>query len=175
MDATTTSYIGPVPAFWPLGHFDNPVLSSFVNWPADVTRLIFHELAHQLIYLPGDTVFNESYAVTVERAGLDRWLAHQHDPRFVEQAAHAERMRAEFLGIVQQAHSRLGGIYESAASPPQKRALKADAFATMAHDYEAAKARDPALALYCSGVLLFSALGLALATHAKFQEQWCAI
>jgi predicted aminopeptidase len=49
-------YIGFVPAFSTLGYFDDPILSSFVRWPeTDVARLIFHELAHQLLYVPGDT------------------------------------------------------------------------------------------------------------------------
>jgi predicted aminopeptidase len=49
-------YIGLVPAFSTLGYFDDPILSSFVRWPeTDVARLIFHELAHQLLYVPGDT------------------------------------------------------------------------------------------------------------------------
>ena len=44
-------YIGGVPAYSTLGWFDDPVLSSFVNWPeTEIARLIFHELAHQLIW-----------------------------------------------------------------------------------------------------------------------------
>ena len=71
-------YVGSVPAYSTLGYFDDPVLSTFVRWPeTEVARLIFHELAHQLLYVKDDTVFNESYAVTVEEAGLERWQAAQ--------------------------------------------------------------------------------------------------
>ena len=69
-------YVGGVPAYSTLGWFDDPVLSSFVRWPeTEVARLIFHELAHQLLYVKGDSVFNESFATAVEEAGLARWLA----------------------------------------------------------------------------------------------------
>src|SRR5438093_1242419 len=53
-------YIGGVPAYSTLGWFDDPVLSSFVGWPeTEIARLIFHELAHQLLYVKSDTAFNE--------------------------------------------------------------------------------------------------------------------
>ena len=118
-------YVGAVPAYSTLGYFDDPVLSSFVNWPESaVARLIFHELAHQLIYVPGDTVFNESYAVTVERAGLKRWLAHEHDPKLVDQAARDERAQTEFFQLVSNVRERLAAIYSSLASKAEKRTAK---------------------------------------------------
>src|SRR4051812_36896533 len=90
-------YIGGVPAYSTLGYFDDPILSSFVRWPeSDVARLIFHELAHQLIYLPGDSVFNESYASTVEEVGLERWLAAEHNAELLSQVERTQRQRAMF-------------------------------------------------------------------------------
>ena len=65
-----------VPAYSTLGWFDDPVLSTFIQYPdAELARLIFHELAHQVLYVGGDTLFNESFATAVEEAGLRRWLA----------------------------------------------------------------------------------------------------
>ena len=56
-------YVGGVPAYSTFGWFSDPVLSSFVGWPeTEVARLIFHELAHQLIYVKNDSAFNESFA-----------------------------------------------------------------------------------------------------------------
>jgi predicted aminopeptidase len=142
-------YIGHVPAYSTLGYFDDPILSSFVRWPeTDVARLIFHELAHQLIYVPGDTVFNESYAVTVERAGLERWLAHEHEPELMAQFERTERTRAEFYALVQDARARLAAIYASKASAAQKRKQKEQVFADMQRAYLAAKAKDPGLTGY---------------------------
>eukprot|EP01034_Spumella_vulgaris_P037055 gene37055-45705_t len=69
-----------VPAYSTLGYMNwaggDPLLSTFVAWPeGDFVRLLFHELAHQVVYAQGDTVFNESFATAVERLGSARWMA----------------------------------------------------------------------------------------------------
>ena len=71
-------HVGGVPAYSTLGYFDDPVLSTFIRYrEAELARLIFHELAHQVVYVKDDTAFNESFAVAVEEEGLARWLAAQ--------------------------------------------------------------------------------------------------
>jgi predicted aminopeptidase len=142
-------YIGHVPAYSTLGFFDDPVLSSFVRWPeTDVARLIFHELAHQLIYVPGDTVFNESYAVTVERAGLQRWLAYERKPELWARFERTERGAAEFNALVRQTRAHLEAIYAASATAAQKRAQKADAFSELRRAYSLARSADPGLTGY---------------------------
>jgi predicted aminopeptidase len=142
-------YIGRVPAFSTLGYFDDPILSSFVRWPeTDVARLIFHELAHQLLYVPGDTEFNESYAVTVESAGLQRWLAHEHKPELWTQFERSERTRAEFDALVRKTHTRLAAIYVSSATEAEKQTLKLGAFSDLRRAYDLARSRDPGFAGY---------------------------
>ncbi len=140
-------YIGGVPAYSTLGWFDDPVLSSFVHWPeTEVARLIFHELAHQLLYVKDDTAFNESFAVAVEEAGLARWLAAQHDPALDAQALRAQRLRAAFRALTRDARARLAAVYASDAGADEKAKAKARAFADMRADYEKAKAGEPGLA-----------------------------
>src|SRR5215510_11553431 len=74
-------YVGGVTAYSTLGWFSDPVLSTFVNYPEpEVARIVFHELAHQEVYVKGDTVFNESFAVAVEEEGLRRWLEREGTP-----------------------------------------------------------------------------------------------
>ncbi len=64
--------MGGVPAYSTLGWFDDPVLSSFVRYrETDLARLLFHELAHQIVYVKDDTAFNESFAVAVEEEGTE--------------------------------------------------------------------------------------------------------
>ena len=71
-------HVSGIPAYSTLGYFDDPVLSTFVRYrEVDLARLIFHELAHQVVYVKDDTSFNESFAVAVEEAGVGRWLAHE--------------------------------------------------------------------------------------------------
>ena len=65
-------WVSGVPAYSTLGYFDDPVLSTFVRWPeVEVARMVFHELAHQVVYVKDDTQFNESFAAAVEEAGVE--------------------------------------------------------------------------------------------------------
>jgi predicted aminopeptidase len=71
-------FVAGVPAYSTLGWFDDPLLSTFIDYREDdLARLIFHELAHQELYVKDNSTFNESFAVVVEQEGLRRWLAAQ--------------------------------------------------------------------------------------------------
>lgn len=142
-------WVSGVPAYSTLGYFDDPVLSTFVRWPeADVARMVFHELAHQVVYVKDDTQFNESFAVTVEEAGVKRWLAAQGNPDLDAQYERSERLRSTFRDLIRDARTRLTQIYASNASDEGKRAAKAKVFAEMREAYERAKAGQPGLAGY---------------------------
>lgn len=105
-----------VPAYSTLGWFDDPLLSTFIHYPeADLARLMFHELAHQVVYLKDDSTFNESFAVVVEREGLRRWLAAQEKepaPRF-DPAPQIAGVRA-----------RLEALYRTRLAPQAMRERK---------------------------------------------------
>ena len=74
-------HVGGVPAYSTLGWSDDPLLSTFIRYPdAQLARLVFHELAHQVVYARNDTTFNESFAVTVEEVGVRRWLESETVP-----------------------------------------------------------------------------------------------
>ncbi len=138
-------HVGGVPAYSTLGYFDDPVLSTFIQYrDADVARLIFHELAHQIVYAKDDTAFNESFAVAVEEEGLTRWLAAQAGKPGAEQnaadAARMKRLRADFQRLVRTTRERLAALYASDAPDAEKRAGKAAAFASMQGEYERIKA-----------------------------------
>ena len=142
-------YVGGVPAYSTLGWFDDPVLSTFIRWPeTEVARLVFHELAHQLLYVKDDTVFNESFATTVEEVGLERWLAAQKNPVLTAQAARADRLRAVFRHLLRTTRAKLAQLYASGLDDAAKLRAKREAFAAMKTAYEAAKAGEPGLAGY---------------------------
>ena len=142
-------YVGGVPAYSTLGWFDDPVLSSFVRWPeTEVARLIFHELAHQLLYVKSDSMFNESFATAVEEAGLARWLERRRDPQLAGQAARADRLRAKFRELVRATRSKLYALYASPLSDDDKRRGKAETIAAMKAAYETEKAGEPGLSGY---------------------------
>ena len=143
-------YVGGVPAYSTLGWFDDPILSSFVRYPeTEFARLVFHELAHQLIYVKGDTVFNESYATALSDEGLLRWIAAQSPPRRTQleaERARNERLRGQFESLVIGTRASLMALYASDASPAAKLLQKEAAFAAMRAHYESAKQGEPGLA-----------------------------
>lgn len=107
-------YIGGVPAYSTLGWFDDPLLSTFIRYPdAQLARLLFHELSHQLVYAKGDTTFNESFAVTVEQEGVRRWLAAEGRVGELEAFRATQQRRREFAERVKQTRERLAAVYNS--------------------------------------------------------------
>ncbi len=145
-------YVAGVPAYSTLGWFDDPLLSSFVRYPeTELVRLIFHELAHQVVYVKDDSVFNESFAVAVEEEGVRRWIATrppEEAARLAAESASAERQRRHFRALAAATRERLGVLYASDARDDEKRRGKAEAFAQMRVAYDGLKAGDPGLAGY---------------------------
>ena len=142
-------YVGGVPAYSTLGYFNDPMLSTVIRYPdAEVARLIFHELAHQVAYAKDDTVFNESFAVAVEEEGIGRWLAAQDDSALTAQFNTSQRYRDGFRTLISRTRSELVTLYASPASAEEKRAGKAAAFATMRAAYDALKKDWGGFAVY---------------------------
>ena len=140
-------WVSGVPAYSTLGYFNDPVLSTFVRWPEiDLARMIFHELAHQVVYVKDDTQFNESFAVAVEEVGIERWLKAQADPRLDTQFARNQRLRSVFRELIRDARARLAAVYASDVADSVKREAKAATFAAMRDGYALAKAEEPGLA-----------------------------
>ena len=107
-----------VPAYSTLGWLNwaggDPLLNTFVGLPdAELARLIFHELAHQVLYVPDDTRFNESFATAVERLGLQRWLAQPGTAGTQREAAEQTKRRQQFRALTLATRSRLAEIYQS--------------------------------------------------------------
>ena len=129
-------YVGGVPAYSTLGWFADPVLNTFVNYPAvEVARIIFHELSHQVVYVKDDSVFNESFAVAVEREGLRRWIA-KHGTEQDRQVYESRRgHRADFVKLVQDYRGRLAALYKQRIAVDAMRASKQQLFDDMRRDY----------------------------------------
>jgi len=108
--------VAGVPAYSTLGWFDDPLLSTFIDYREDdLARLIFHELAHQKLYVKDDSTFNESFAVVVEREGLRRWLA--------AQGKKPEPARAETSPIAP-VKAQLEALYRLKLAPEEMRERK---------------------------------------------------
>ena len=133
--------VTPVPAYSTLGWFSDPLLNTFIESnDADLARLLFHELAHQVVYVSGDTRFNESFATAVERAGVARWLARGADAKATATYQLREQRRAQFIALLREHRASLEALYAAPGDDAHKRAAKAAAFRQLRDDY--ARLRD---------------------------------
>lgn len=139
-----------VPAYSTLGYMNwaggDPLLSTFIGWPeGEFVRLLFHELAHQVVYAQGDTLFNESFATAVERIGSARWLATQSTPQARQAFAASEARRSAFRALTRATRARLAAIYEPQEAPavddPARAAMKLEAMQQFRADYAALRDR----------------------------------
>lgn len=136
----------PVPAYSTLGWLNwaggDPLLNTFIGYPdGEVARLVFHELAHQVLYVKDDTPFNESFATAVERLGGERWLATQADAAAREAYAVFDERRRAFRTLTRATRERLQAVYDNdALDVPAKRAQKAAVMQRFREDYAALKA-----------------------------------
>ncbi|MES2300272.1 MAG: aminopeptidase [Pseudomonadota bacterium] len=128
--------VGGVSAYSTLGWFNDPLLSTFINYPdAELARLVFHELSHQMVYIAGDSAFNESFASTVEEAGVQRWLAAHGDAAMREAYAKYNGRRQDFLALLLKYRRALEATYAGGAPAAEKRASKEKLFAQLKDDF----------------------------------------
>ena len=133
--------VAGVRAYSTLGWFDDPLLSSMVDLPEYfLAGVVFHELAHQRLYAPGDTEFNESFAVVVERAGVRRWVKSAGRTDQTERYRIAAEHRAAFIDLVRDTRRGLESVYASSRSDAEKRAAKAEHFESLQSRYAALRA-----------------------------------
>lgn len=142
------TYVGGISAYSTLGYFNDPVLNTFLRFgDSEAARTIFHELAHQLLFVEGDTEFNESFAATVENEGLRRWFARNGAPAkqddmeqqdyitqqrdFTEQ----QRRREQFVQLVEEYRGKLRTLYAAQRSPEEMRRTKSEIISDMKQAY----------------------------------------
>ncbi|MES2626393.1 MAG: aminopeptidase [Pseudomonadota bacterium] len=134
-------FVGGVAAYSTLGWFSDSVLNTIVNRAEyELAGLIFHELAHQVVYIPGETEFNESFATTVQLEGLQRWLeANDAAPEVREEIAAEitlDLMRQkQFTALVQAAVSDLKILYAGPLAEVEKRLEKNQRITRLRDDY----------------------------------------
>ena len=127
-----------VAAYSTLGHFDDPVLSTMLGWnDVELASIIFHELTHQMIYVPSDADFNEALAVTVEEEGVRRWLhslgRDRELARFLANEEHVTRV----LELLNRTRAELRALFASGESPAEMRERKAAIYARLRASYAA--------------------------------------
>ena len=135
-------YSGGATAYSTLGYFDDPVLSTMIGGGEQyIASLLFHELAHQKLYVKDDSEFSEAFATAVEEHGTERWLSTHDSAEALDLYRRRLRRRADFADLVLAQQARLRSIFASAEPQDSKRAAKARAFDSMRADYAALKVR----------------------------------
>ena len=138
-----------VPAYSTLGWLNwaggDPLLSTFIRYPeGELARMVFHELAHQVVYVRDDTMFNESYATAVERLGVRRWLATQASEQARRDYAAFDGRRRAFRQLSRDTRDELNRVYAQktalAHDPQALPALKSEAITHFRQRYAALKA-----------------------------------
>jgi predicted aminopeptidase len=128
----------PVPAYSTLGWFADPLPSTVLHWPEpELAGLMFHELAHQQLYIPDDTAFNEAYATTVAEQGVKLWLAQGRAGAQLAAWQARNSRAAQVTQLLLAARTRLAEAFASAADDAQRATRKAIIYGDLVRDYRA--------------------------------------
>lgn len=143
-DEGLEAFVGGVPAYSTLGWFSDPLLNTFVGGSeTEIARLVFHELAHQRLYISGDSTFNESYATAVERAGVERWLQRREaqgaDTAMRQAWLQRSQRRTDFLALLARHRSAMEEVFRSDRPDAEKRTARDAIFESMRADFELLK------------------------------------
>jgi len=116
-----------VPAYSTLGKFADPVLNTMMRWSdADLVATLFHELAHQKLYIKGDAEFNESYATAVSDIGIERWLQQRGEQDQLQGRELRRQQRSAGMRLIEAARKELHALYSSDLDDVAMRQQKAN-------------------------------------------------
>ena len=168
--------IGGVSAYSTLGRFSDPVLNTMMRWTdVELVSTMFHELAHQKLYVKGDSAFNESFATAVAEIGISRWLAARGESERLATDRSRKDLRRSMMGLVGPAREKLASLYAQDIDVQSMREKKTailnalsasaesllDAYPVPVNNWLAAplnNARLVSLNLYEGGLNAFSAI-----------------
>ncbi len=136
------TWSGGVRAYSTLGYFADPVLNTMLSGSdTDLAALLFHELAHQRLYIRDDSALSEAFASAIEQYGTERWLRRHGDDNAVRHYRDRLQRRADFAALVAGHRDRLAAIYARDESEHAMRVAKEAAFATLQREYRQTRER----------------------------------
>lgn len=144
--------VGGVPAYSTLGKFNDPILNTMMGYGDDeLASIIFHELSHQVVYVAGDTPFNEAFAVAVEQEGLARWLKSRGRENDLGRYLKRRTRQAESLALVSRYRRELVQLYEAPIPESEMRERKTAVFSRLVAELREKLGAESALAAELDG------------------------
>ena len=132
--------VGGASAYSTLGWFDDPLVNTMMR--GGDLRLIgtlFHELAHQKLYIKDDSNFNEAYASFVEQQGVRQWLADNGKEDSIPAYDAYLQRQVDFGDLLQATRTELINLYRQTLPETALRVGKAKLFDEMRANYETLK------------------------------------
>ena len=130
--------VSPAIAYSTLGWFDDPLLDTMLQYQDEqLAAVIFHELAHQQLYVKSDTEFSESYASFVEETGVREWLKSRGSEELLARRQAMNAASTEFNELIRITRERLNEIYTSGVGEEEMREQKVAVFTDMESEYQA--------------------------------------
>ncbi len=128
-------FVGGVPAYSTLGRFEDPVLNTMMRWAeTDLIATLFHELAHQKLFIKNDTAFNESFATALAEEGLRRWLSNRGEEDSLDGYRRRDEFRNALSELANGARRDLQALYSSDLNEGEKRSEKEQRIARLRAD-----------------------------------------
>lgn len=130
--------VGGVAAYSTLGNFSDPLLSTMMHWDdVELVAMLFHELAHQVVYVKDDSAFNESFATAVEEFGVRRWLESRGQSEQMATYQESRELQQKLMVLVAAARGTLRFVYATEFEDDRKRELKRERLEVLAKDVDA--------------------------------------
>jgi predicted aminopeptidase len=134
--------VGGVPAYSTLGKFNDPILNTMMSYGDDeLASIMFHELSHQVIYIPDDSAFNEAFAVAVEQEGLARWLKSKGREGDLVKYQRRRQRQAESVALVARFRRELVSLYQAPVPISEMRDRKREVFSRLVRELRELSAR----------------------------------
>jgi len=133
-------YVAGIAAYSTIGWFDDPMMNTIIQ--RDEIRLaglIFHELSHQVVFIKGDTAFNEGFSVAVELEGVKRWLEKNGTPELLDKYQARKARHKQFVELVTRTRNQLEALYKQAMAVDEMRKQKVGIIEQMQSEYQQLK------------------------------------
>ncbi|WP_455376110.1 aminopeptidase [Kaarinaea lacus] len=133
-------YVTGIAAYSTIGWFDDPMMNTIIQ--RDEIRLaglIFHELSHQVVFIKGDTAFNEGFSVAVELEGVKRWLEKNGTPELLIKYRERKQRHKQFVNLVTDTRNKLEALYKNSLAAEEMRQQKVSIIEQMQAEYQQLK------------------------------------